>query len=71
MHLSNILDAGQNPIRARWIMSVAWLLILVKCTLVWWAVDHWHMSFHPLWIVGPTLAFAALATLVWLTHHDD
>jgi hypothetical protein len=52
-------------------MAVAWVLVAVKCTLVWWAMIHWSVPFHPLWIVGPTLAFAALATAVWLAHHED
>jgi hypothetical protein len=71
MHLSNYVDVAQYPRRVRWIMAGAWLLIVVKCVLVWWAVDHWHMAFHPLWVVGPTLLFAGLATGVWLTHHED
>ena len=62
---------AQYPRRVRWIMAVAWALIATKCALVWWAIGHWHMPFHPLWIVGPTLAFAALATGLWLTHHEE
>jgi hypothetical protein len=34
-------------------------------------MQHWSVPFHPLWIVGPTLAFAALATAIWATHHAD
>ena len=62
------IDVAQYSIRSRWIMGVAWLLILVKCVIVWWAIDHWHMPFHAAWIIGPTLAFAALASLLWVTH---
>lgn len=70
MHTRSI-DLAQYSARARWIMTAAWMLIAAKCVLVWWAMLHWHVPFHPLWIVAPTLAFAALATSLWLTHHDD
>lgn len=65
------IDVAQYPRRVRWFMGVAWTIILVKCALVWWAVNHWSMPFHPLWVVGPTLAFALLITAIWLTHHED
>ena len=65
------IDLAQYSSRARWFMLVAWLLIGTKCTLVWWAMLHWQVPFHPLWIVAPTLAFAALATFLWATHHRD
>lgn len=51
-------------------MAIAWIVIIAKCGWVWWAVDHWHLPFHPLWIVLPTLVAAALATVLWLTHRD-
>ena len=54
-----------------WFMSVAWILIAAKCAGVWWAMIHWRMPFHPLWIVAPTLVFAGLATLLWLTHKEE
>ena len=71
MHLANYVHVAQYPRRVRWVMAIAWLLIVVKCVVVWWAVGHWNMPFHPLWIVGPTLAFAALATGLWLTHVEE
>ncbi len=65
------LDATRYPVRMRWFLSVAWLLILAKCTLIWWAMVHWSVPFHPAWIVVPTLLFAALATGLWLGPHDE
>jgi hypothetical protein len=62
------IDIEQYSRRSRWLMSVAWLVILVKCAVVSWAIDRWQMPFHAAWIVGPTLVFAALASLLWLTH---
>jgi hypothetical protein len=54
-----------------WFLGAVWLLILAKCALVWWAMVHWNVPFHPAWIVLPTLLFAGLATLLWLTADDD
>jgi hypothetical protein len=71
MNLPLHIDVAQYPRRVRWFMAIAWVAILVKCVLVWWAMGHWHVPYHPMWIVGPTLAFAALASALWLTHYED
>ena len=71
MNLPVHIDVAQYTPRVRWFMAIAWTLVAVKCTLIWWAMVHWSVPFHPLWIVGPTLLFALLATALWLTHHDD
>lgn len=65
------IDIAQYPVRGRWFVAIAWSLIALKCTLIWWAMIHWNVPFHPLWIVAPTLMFALLATGLWLTHHED
>ena len=52
-------------------MALAWLLIAAKCALVWWAVDKWTIPFHPAWIVGPTLVFAAIASALWAFHQPE
>ena len=57
--------------RVRWFMAIAWIVILAKCMFVTWAVDHWRMPFHAVWIVAPTLMFAALATVLWVAHHEE
>ena len=62
------IDIAQYSSRSRWFMAVAWMVILVKCLLAWWAIDRWQVPFHPVWIIGPTLVFAALASLLWMTH---
>ncbi len=51
-------------------LTLAWVAILAKCVWVWWAVQHWHLPVHPLWIIAPTLACAALATWLWLVERD-
>ena len=65
------IDIAQYPVRSRWLMGAAWIAILGKCAGVWWAVEHWHMPFHPAWIVVPTLVFAGLASMLWATHVRD
>ncbi|WP_404422491.1 hypothetical protein [Nibricoccus sp. IMCC34717] len=51
-------------------LSVAWLLIIAKCVAVSWAVDYWKVPFNAGWLIYPTLAFAVLATLLWLLHRE-
>jgi hypothetical protein len=65
------IDVTQYSVRARWLMIIAWLLIVAKCIAVAWAVNRWHMPFHAAWVVVPTLVFAVLATGLWLTHHRE
>jgi hypothetical protein len=54
----------------RWFLGVAWLVIVAKCLVVWWAIPHYHVPIHPMWIIGPTLFFAALVTVIWTRHHE-
>jgi hypothetical protein len=71
MHLPIHLDLAQYPRRVRWFMAILWAIILAKCIVVWWAIGHWHVPFHPMWIVAPTIGFATLASALWLTHHEE
>ena len=61
----------QRSHATRTVMVIAWFLIAIKSVVVWQAIEHWHMPFHPMWIIGPTLAFAALATRLWLAHREE
>lgn len=65
------VDASRYPVRMRWFLGVAWIVILAKCVLVWWAMAHWHVPIHPAWVIGPTLMLAALATALWIAPHAD
>ena len=60
-----------QPASMRWFVPAAWVVILAKCALVWWAIGHWNVPVHPAWIVVPTLIMAALATLLWVTHTEE
>jgi hypothetical protein len=54
----------RNPRLERFIVA-GWLLIILKSLLVIWVVDHYHLNFHPAWIIAPTVAFALLCTGVY------
>jgi len=71
MHLPVQINVAQYPQSVRRFMGIAWILIVVKCVVVWWAMLHWNVPLHPMWIVGPTLIFATLASVIWLTHRPD
>lgn len=43
-----------------------WVLVAIKSWVVWWACAHYALPFHPMWVIGPTVAFAALCTGVYL-----
>lgn len=65
------LDESRYPVRMRWFLAAAWIVILAKCALVWWAIAHWQVPVHPAWVIVPTLLCAALATGVWLAARDE
>jgi hypothetical protein len=43
---------------------------VAKCLVVWWAIPHYHVPIHSMWIIGPTLFFAGWVTVLWTTHHE-
>ena len=54
----------RNPHIERLIV-VCWLLIIAKSFLVVWLVDKYHLTFHPAWIIAPTVISALLCTAVY------
>ena len=51
--------------RAEIVIAVCWALILVKSAAIYWACHRYQVPINPWWLIGPTLAFAALCTLVY------
>ena len=51
-------------------LGIAWIVIAAKCLFVSWAVSHYHMPISAGVIIGPTLFFAGLVTVLWVTYHD-
>lgn len=55
---------ARNP-RVERLILAGWLVIVIKCFAVLWAIDHWAVPFHPYWIIVPTILMAALCTAVY------
>ncbi len=51
--------------RTQWLLLAGWLLIAAKSWLVVWAVDHYHVPVNPMWVIVPTVIFAAVCTVVY------
>jgi hypothetical protein len=52
--------------RTERLLVFGWIFVLLKCAAVAWAVHHYRMPFNPLWVIAPTLSFAALVTAVYV-----
>lgn len=44
---------------------ICWVLIAIKHIVVIWAVHHYHVPFHQLWVNAPTWLAGLAATLVY------
>ena len=51
--------------RTEWVMLAAWILIAIKHVAVIWAVRHYPIPFHQLWINFPTWLLGTLATVIY------
>lgn len=51
--------------RLELVLAVCWVLILAKCAVIYWACHRYQVPISPWWLIGPTLAFAALCTVVY------
>ncbi len=52
------------------VIRFCWALIVLKSFVVVWAFNHYRMPFSPLWVVAPTVGFAALATAAYYYLRD-
>jgi hypothetical protein len=55
---------ARNP-RVEKVILACWVLIAVKHVAVIWAVSHYPVPFHQLWINVPTFLLGLLATAVY------
>jgi hypothetical protein len=60
-----ITQRPARNIRLERIILACWILIALKSVAVVWAVRHYHVPFSPLWVIVPTVVFAALCTGVY------
>ena len=54
----------RNP-KVEKIILICWVLIAAKHVAVIWAVHHYHVPFHQLWVNVPTFMLGLLATAVY------
>ncbi len=62
-------STDESSVNNPWVIRLiigGWIFIVIKSIVVWWACAHYSVPFHPLWIIAPTVAFAALCTGVYL-----
>jgi hypothetical protein len=57
----------RNP-RVEKIILLCWGLIAVKHVAVIWAVHHYPVPFHQLWINAPTFLLGLIATVAYYAH---
>jgi len=57
--------------RLRLALLIGWPVIIVKCWTVPWIIARWQIPVHAGWVVGPTLLFATLVTLLVMAHHEE
>lgn len=53
------------PPRATRFILIAWILIAIKHVVVIWAVHHYRVPFHQLWINAPTWLLGTMATVLY------
>jgi hypothetical protein len=53
-------------LRVERVIKAGWVLIVIKSVAVFWLFDRYHVHVNALWVIAPTVAFAALCTLVYL-----
>jgi len=44
---------------------IGWILIVIKCVVVWWACVKYAVPIHPMWVVAPTIMMAVLCTVIY------
>jgi membrane protein YdbS with pleckstrin-like domain len=55
----------RNP-RVERVIEICWAAIALKCVAVVWLFARYHVPVSPLWVIAPTVVFAAVCTLVYV-----
>jgi hypothetical protein len=61
----SVRQLGRPSPRVERLILVCWILIAIKHVAVIWAVHHYHVPFHQLWVNAPTWLLATLATVIY------
>jgi hypothetical protein len=59
-----VQKTAPNP-RLERLIWISWILIAIKCLLVWWACSKYAVPINPLWVIMPTVFMAALCTGIY------
>ena len=51
--------------RSELVLIGGWALVLLKCSLVWWACRVYAVPINPWWVIVPTLLGAGTCTLLY------
>ncbi len=62
----SVSDRPPRNRRVERMFAICWGIILVKCVAVVWLFNHYHVPVSALWVITPTVIFAALCTLVYV-----
>jgi hypothetical protein len=62
----NVRQRAPRNRRVERVLAVCWAVIALKSVVVVWLFDRYHVPVSSLWVIAPTVAFAALCTLVYL-----
>jgi hypothetical protein len=57
--------APRNP-KVERLFAICWVVILIKSFVVIWLFDRYHVPVNALWVIAPTIVFAALCSAVYL-----
>jgi hypothetical protein len=63
-----IVDRPPRNRRTERVLGIGWALIVVKSFAIVWLFNRYHVPVSPLWVIAPTVFFAALCTVVYLVR---
>jgi len=52
--------------RVERVLALGWVIIVGKSFAIYWLFGRYHIPVNPLWVVAPTIVFAALVTALYL-----
>ena len=62
----HVRDRSPRNRRVERQLLTGWAVIVLKSFAVLWLFDRYHVPVNPLWVIAPTVFFAALCTAVYL-----
>ncbi|HXQ81119.1 MAG TPA: hypothetical protein VN775_07405 [Opitutaceae bacterium] len=62
----SVRERAPRNLRVERVIAICWAVIALKCVAVVWLFGHYHVPVSSLWVIAPTVVFAALCTLVYL-----